>query len=279
MRFSSMVRILGLIALWAAAPLKADIMILVHGWNSGPETWISSGVVQQLQNQGWRDAGVVELTPVGILHRTDSVDAANKLYRASLPPEAPLSVQAGLLLTELRFIAGQNPGQSLILTGHSAGGLVARLALLAPGAPKIDRLITIATPNFGTSRALQGLEIAHGKPFFCPGPGMDFIKEMVGGDQYRYLQASSDVLVDLAPVKPGTLLDWLNRQPHPSIDYHAVIKLLPGIDGDEMVPAFSQDLARVPALYGRVQRHILNGPHYLTPADGNLLSGIVTRKP
>lgn len=275
----SVLRAVTLAGLFFALPLKADVIVLVHGWYSNPDTWLASGIVHQLQSQGWQDAGVVAATPSGIWHRTDLGGGPNKVYRASLPSEAPLQVQAGQLLAELRFIAEQNSNQRLILVGHSAGGLVARLALLNPAAPRIDVFITISTPNLGTTRALEGLDIAHGKPFFCPGPGVDFIKEMVGGDQYRYLRASTGVLVDLVPAEPGSLVDWMNHQSYPPIDFHAIVKVLPGSDGDDVVPAFSQDLGRVPALQGKVQLHVLRGPHTLVPTDGQLLAQIVRKNP
>ena len=150
--------------------------------------------------------------------------------------------------------------------------------LVRPEAPRIDALITIAAPNLGTSRAAQGLEIVDSKPFFCPGPGIDFLKSMLGGEQYRYLKYSRGAMVDLMPVGPGSLINWLNRQPHPDIAYHAVIRQAPSYPGDEMVPAFSQDLNQVPALRGRAQVYVTPTGHALNPADGKLLANILARR-
>ncbi|GAB6041539.1 esterase/lipase family protein [Endothiovibrio diazotrophicus] len=260
------------LALLVATPARADLLVLVHGWAADADTWFRSGVVPVLEGHGWRDGGVVVAGPGGVYRVGGRGDGERTVYRAQSIAEAPLTLQAGQLLAELRYLRARYPDQPLHLVGHSAGGLVARLALVAPGAPRVDTLITIATPNLGTGRALQGLEVAEGRPFFCPGPGVDFLKEMVGGGSYRYLRDSRAALVDLTPVAPGNLTDWLNRQPHPDIAYYAVVRQ----GGDALVPAFSQDLNQVPALRGRATLYLTPAGHGLTPADGELVARILS---
>ena len=256
---------------------RADILVLVHGWSANADSWIHSGVMQSLQANGWSDAGLVLSTPAGIQHRPAPTKAmANKVYRVHLPAEAPMQLQAAHLFAQLQYIRQQNPTEPLSIAGHSAGGVVARLVVIRPAALNVKSLITIATPNLGTGRAIQGLNIADSKPFFCPGPGIDFLKEMVGGNSYRYLKHSRGALVGLTPAVPGSLIGWLNQQPHPDISYHAVVRNNGA--GDELVPGFSQDLNQVPALRGKAKVYMTPAAHSLNPADGALLAQILAGK-
>ena len=257
--------------------VRADVLVLVHGWSSDSETWVHSGVVQILDNSGWADAGIVTATPAGISYvPAPGRKSANSVYRVNLPAAAPLMLQARVLISELNFIRNDHPKESMTLAGHSAGGVVARLAIIQKDAPKVDRLITIGSPNLGTSRAIQGLEIADSKPFFCPGPGVDFLKSMVGGESYDYLRYSRGALIDLVPAGPGSLIDWLNHQPHPDIEYHSVIREIPAQGGDELVPSFSQDLNRVPVLQGRATVYLTPAGHSLNPEDARILLSILS---
>ena len=252
---------------------RGDVVVLVHGWAANADTWVHSGILQILQANKWSNAGIVTATPEGgIFHIPGDVSInENKVYRAHLPAEAPLQIQAAHLYAELLFINKLHPDDKITLAGHSAGGVVSRLVLVSPEAPKIDTLITIASPNLGTGRAIQGLDIIHDKPFFCPGPGVTFLKNGLGGDDYQYLKHSQGALVDLAPARAGTLIGWLNQQPHPSITYHSIIRQ----DGDEMVPAFSQDLNQVAQLNGKSKIYLTPASHSLNTADGHLLVDIL----
>jgi len=253
--------------------VRADVVVLVHGWAANADTWVHSGILQVFQANGWSNAGIVTATPEGgILHITgDKIINKNKVYRVHLPAEAPLQIQAAHLYSELLFINKLHAEEKIVLAGHSSGGVVSRLVLVNPGAPKIDSLITIASPNLGTGRAVQGLDIIHDKPFFCPGPGVSFLKNVLGGDNYQYLKHSQGALVDLTPALPGTLIGWLNQQPHPSITYHSIVRQA----GDELVPAFSQDLNQVPQLSGKSKIYLTPASHSLNAADGQLLVNIL----
>ena len=257
--------------------VQAGVLVLVHGWAANADTWWRSGVMQVLEANGWGNAGVVVSLPDGAVRYFPgpASQADNRVYLASLPAEAPLQIQAAYLLAELNYIHRLNADEKLTIAGHSAGGVVARLAIVNPAAPPVKQLVTIASPNLGTGRALQGLDIADSKPFFCPGPGIDFLKTMVGGSEYRYLRDSRGALVGMVPAAPGSLLAWLNRQPHPSAAYAAIIHQPAGVAGDGLVPAFSQDLNNVPALRGRVTTYPLNSGHALNPGDGQLLVRIL----
>ena len=205
--------------------------------------------------------------------------AANRSFTVNLPAEAPLLIQANYLRVALNGIRQHHPDQKLILVGHSAGGVVARLVLLGHNPYRIDELITIASPHLGTVRAAQGLDVVDSKPFFCPGPGIDFLKRLVGGSSYDYLKYSRGVLVDLLPAESGNLLSWMNRQPHPDIVYVSVVRKSPFALGDDMVPAFSQDMNNVPALRGRAHVLFTDAGHGLNPSDGILLAGLLGKAP
>lgn len=262
------------------SPVRADMLVLVHGWSANADTWLYSGVIPVLEANGWSNAGVVFTNPSGGVNYLPAYgeSAGNKVYRVNLPAEAPLQIQAAHLFAELQFIHQRHPDEAIVLAGHSAGGLVARLVVVRAGDLPIKALVTIASPNLGTTRALQGLDIAESKPFFCPGPGIDFLKTLVGGDDYRYLRDSRGALVDMVPAAPGNLIGWLNQQPHPDISYFAVVRQGPVYAGDALVPAFSQDLNQVPALRGRARVYRVASGHALNPADGQLLADILSNK-
>lgn len=269
---------LGLFLLILSLPynaVRADVLVLVHGWAADADTWVQTGVLPVLESRGWRNAGVVSSSPAGVQYFPAGypAQAANRVYRVQLPAAAPLLVQASHLTSQLAFIQAQHPSEAMTVAGHSAGGVVARLVVIRPDYVRIKSLITIASPNLGTPRAFDGLDIVESKPFFCPGPGIDFLKTMLGGSSYQYLKDSRGTMSDLVPATPGSLLGWLNQQPHPDIEYHAVIH---GGD-DVLVPALSQDLNQVPAVRGRAHRYVTPSAHGLNPADGALLAGILAQ--
>jgi len=263
-------------ALFFMQGVRADVAVLVHGWATNADTWLQSGIHSVLLNNGWQDAGLVWTTPMGVSYQGNSAKKQeNSIYRVSLPAQAPMLVQGQHLRSQLDFIAKRHAGEKLHIVGHSAGGIVARLVLIQPDAPAVNSLITIATPHLGSHRAIEGLDVAHAKPFFCPGPGIDVIKNIVAGDRYRYLRDSSPALVDLVPATNGSMLGWLNRQPHPAIIYHSIVKHIPGKSDDGIVPVFSQDMNQVAAIRGRATTHMSVSDHGLNPADGALLVSIL----
>jgi len=266
------------ILLIASVNSSADSAILIHGWAASADTWKYSGVQAQMLRNGWSDGGVVAIGADGQMRLfSANTDSSNRFYRVALPAQQPLLMQARILLAQVNLIKQKHPNEKITLVGHSAGGLVARLMLLNRNAPAVHALVTIATPNLGTGRAIDGLEIVDSKPFFCPGPGIDFLKSVVGGDDYEYLKYSRAAVTDMLPAEFGGLISWMNQQPHPDIEYHAIIKQIPGENGDGIVTARSQDLGQVAALYGKVKIYPVRSEHALNPSDGNLIHTILTR--
>jgi pimeloyl-ACP methyl ester carboxylesterase len=207
----------------------------------------------------------------------DTVAGEFTVHTVDLPSIAPLMEQARLLGGMLGAIAQRHPADTVDLIGHSAGGVVARLALVNYGARTVTRLITIAAPHMGTERASQALDAADDSGLFG-GIKRWLVKRKVGDDLYRTVQSSRGVLTDLSPPVPGNLLYWLNGRPHPDIVYVAVVRgVAYGMPGDQVVPAPSQDLRRVPALNGRASIRVVAGGHELSPQDGLLLSELVSQ--
>jgi pimeloyl-ACP methyl ester carboxylesterase len=262
-----------------ASPASAGrILVLVHGYLGDSASWLGGGVLPVLQQAGWKVAGNWQSTPSGVRLEPFGASAAEfSIYTVDLPSTAPLTEQAGFLGGMLRAIAQQHPTDTIDLIGHSAGGVVARLALVNYGAGRVTRLITIAAPHLGTERATQALDAADDSGLFG-GIKRWVVKRKVGDDLYRTAQSSRGLLADLSPPVPGNLLYWLNGRQHPDIAYVAVVRgAAYGMAGDQVVPAPSQDLRRVPALNGRASIRVVGGSHELSQQDGLLLSHLVSQ--
>ncbi len=268
-------RLCGLLALLTVQTTSADILLLVHGYASSAQSWEFSGINNELQARGWVRAGIMAPAYSGLMPTSVAPARRNRSYSANLPAQAPLLLQADYLRRMLGALRVRYPNEKLTLAGHSAGGVVARLALLGGNPYKVDALITIAAPHLGTIRAAQALDVVDARPFFCPGPGIDFLRTAVGGSDYQYLKDSRGILIDLLPGVRGNALHWLNGQMHPDIDYYAVIRQTPHAAGDELVSAYSQNLNNVPGLTGRVRVIYTPGGHSLHAQDGVLLAGIL----
>ncbi|MES9968787.1 MAG: alpha/beta fold hydrolase [Candidatus Thiodiazotropha sp.] len=259
--------ILSLILSLTSLQLSADVAVLIHGYLGSAHSWQHSGVNAALVGQGWQPAGII--TPRGLLPAP--VDAgANKFYSVELPSMGPVGLQADVLRGMLGLVSQRHPGESVILIGHSAGGVVARMALVQGGInPPPKALITIASPHLGTVRAVEALDETD-DPF-----PISVIKEFFSGEIYDVVRDSWAVLLDLVPERPGNLLFWLNRQPHPSIRYVSIVRTGPIGVGDELVPAFSQDMNNIQALNGQSETRLFSVSHALQPLDGRVLAELL----
>lgn len=249
----------------------ADIMLLIHGYLGDANSWEKSGVNSELHAQGWARAGMFQGTPHGPqLFVTKKHNEKNQVYVATLPSDAPIMIQADVLKSIIDLIRQKHPDENIILVGHSAGGLVARMALIRHQLQNIRALITIASPHIGTGRADQALDITanHG-PF-------NIVKSFVGGSDYDVLKQSRGLLIDLRHPQPGNMLYWLNSQPHPDIHYASIIRLNnDGATGDYYVPGFSQNMNNVPALQGKSATYTTPTSHFLTRQDAITILSII----
>ncbi len=258
----------------SAWKVEADILVLIHGYLGSAHSWEAGGVTTVLEANRWHRAGIVTPAPHGVhlLPAPGHVQAENKVYLVELPSAAPIVIQADHLQAMVWFLNAQHPDERIILAGHSVGGVVARLALVRRQIPNAAALITIASPHLGTPRAEQALDATDGSfPF-----GM--MRDFFGGSGYQTLKYSRGLYIDIIQPYPGSFLHWLNLQPHPAIGYHAIARGGPFIlSGDILVPGYSQDMNRVPALAGRSTLFTIGTGHFLTPADGQLLVEILNK--
>jgi triacylglycerol lipase len=248
---------------------RAEVVLLVHGYLGDASSWDRSGVTSILQQHGWEPAGVYIAGPAGIqLVPGPGAQAARKVYSVDLPSEAPILVQVYLLNDILASITTHHPGEPIVLVGHSAGGVVARAALVRGGAKNVKALITIASPHLGTERAEDALDATD-----IPFP-VSLVTDFFGGDTYNTAMRSRSLYVDLVRPRPGSLLFWLNSQPHPAIEYFSVVRANDG-PGDYIVPAYSQDMNNVPALRGHSSLVTLPVQHGLEPLDGAVIANLL----
>jgi len=266
-----LIKLLIAFLLFLSASAHADVMLLIHGYLGDANSWENSGINSELHQQGWARAGMFQGSALGPqLFVTESNNAKNQVYVATLPSQAPVMVQADILKNIIDIIRQQHNNEEIILVGHSAGGVVARMALIRHQLQNIKALITIATPHIGTGRADQALDITanHG-PF-------NMVKSFVGGSDYDALKHSRDLMVDLRHPQPGNLLYWLNSQPHPDIHYASIIRLNNnGQTGDYFVPGFSQNMNNVPALQGRSSTFTTPSSHFLVRQDADTILSII----
>ncbi len=246
----------------------ADIAILVHGFLGSPSSWDRSLINQQLEAAGWNKAGIVFQTPQGaMLSQSPEKISGNELYSVILPSRAPLMYQAELLQNMISDLEKRHVNEDIVIIGHSAGGVVARAKLVKYGAGNVKKLITIASPHSGTGLALYALNKSHGS-----GP-FGFVKSVFGGEKYHIARSSTGLLLDLVPPHPGSLLHWLNQQPHPQLEYVSIVRGKSiHRNGDDIVPGHSQDMNNVPALRGKSQLYFLPTEHSLNPLDGDFLT-------
>jgi pimeloyl-ACP methyl ester carboxylesterase len=247
---------------------RADVALLVHGYLGSAASWEFSGVNAALAANGWRYAGRILPGFSGPL-LPPTIAAERKIYSVELPSTAPLAVQADILVAALRALKRRHENEPITLVGHSAGGVVARMALVRGGVNGVTRLITIAAPHLGTQRALQALDATN------EGGPVGFVKDVFGSRDYHLVKNSWPILLDLSPAVPGSALFWLNAQPHPAIQYISIVRASPYGLGDFMVPGFSQDLNNVPKLAHKATTYVVPADHALVPADGVMLARLM----
>ncbi len=227
----------------------SQVMILLHGHLGSSIDWRISGFTGVLQDAGWRDGGVVDTVQNTVeLNPLPTVTPTGTFYALDLPSETSLTVQAARLGTALKHILPRHPGEALLFTGFSAGGVVARLYMVRHPLLPVRALCTIASPHLGTESAEIALLAAES-------PVSEYAA-LFGADFINHSQA---LYKDLVRERPGSFLYRLNREPHPIAQYIAIVRVNSVAEaGDLIVPVYSQDMNNVVALHGHVQT--LSGP-------------------
>lgn len=238
----------------------AEALVLVQGYLGEGGDWVDSGVAGYLERAGWIHGGHLRMHPAGTAGMGPGTGGPRRFYTVELPTEAPLMVQADVLGRYVTEIRRHHGDETLVLVGHSAGGVLARAYMVHNPTTGVDALVTIASPHLGTGTAEIGA-LAGQTPlgWFAP---------FVGGST---LNRSQGLYRDLVRERPNTFLYWLNRQPHPEARYVSVVRK----GEDALVPAWSQDMNAVYALKGRAWRVEHGDAHSLDPADGALIVRIL----
>ncbi len=260
---------------------KAEVAVLLHGLLGSSNSWEGSGAATALQEMGWERAGRVEPGgPSGVLHaRPLQRPRGNRLlYLADIPSLIPLEEQRELLEQILTTISNNHPGEPLYLIGHSAGGVVSRMVAVENRIPALTGLITIATPHLGSPYANYAYDLAT-----LPFP-LRIVPKLLAHEKYQVLRRSRFMIKGLVVAKPGTYLHWLNQQPHPDIAYISIVRRqTPARAKDALVPYWSQDMNRIPALPNQATVIPTYAPHRITMQDGYLLgvllNQMVTQQP
>lgn len=258
-------------AVWVAGPVAAmaETIILVQGYLGSAGGWRNSGVGPILHGAGWRDGGHLSMHPGGVIDASSGQPGNRRFITVDLMTEAPIVVQADTLGAYVAHIRRHAPGERIVLVGHSAGGVVARLFMVRQPQAGIAGLVTIASPHLGSGWAeLAGMVGSTPAAWMAPFFGMGT------------LNRSQALYHDLSREHPNNLLGWLNRQPHPAAAYVAVVRVRDGqrpVAGDSMVEGPAQDLNTVPALAGRAETVLSPGDHGLRPDDGLLIASILDR--
>ncbi len=256
--------VFGLIILSLSHPLKADILLLIHGFQSDMSTWQRAGIIDVLEQHGWQKTDYLMATRQGIVpFQTPEKITQKKIVNLQLSSTVQLRYQANMVTAALHHLADVYPDDKVIIVGHSLGGLTARLSLVKNGEFQVKALITIASPHLGTDLARLGMQELDSNII------SRWMKRVFGGGKFQMLEKSAPVLYDILPEYPGNMLHALNRQPHPSIHYFSVVRSFKnGRLGDVIVPGYSQDMHSVNTIRRASQRILQGHSHELSRQDG-----------
>ena len=238
--------LLSALAILSASPVEARPpvpVIFLHGFSSDASTWGPFGDV--LESNAWTFGGCPLFDRVNLrvsnLCGSSMELTSGDFYRMQFSDNQELTIaeQADELQAAITAVLLKNPGHSsVILAAHSMGGLAARSYLqfhVSPNSlPNVIKLITVGTPHAGTELAVLCQQAAP----LCTAVG---------------LAPSSVAVGELRPGSPtlNTLNDLTNHPLPSGVAYVSVIGTgtdviaSPGLDGDGIVTAPSQNLGRI----------------------------------
>ncbi len=234
---------------------SAKVIIFVQGYEENGSEWRTHGVTAPLVASGWSDGGHLFNNGFGVAPQPQTV-GGDRFYTIALPTEASLRFQLQVFARYVDAVNQRHQGESIILVGHSVGGVLARLHMVQNPQIPVAALVTIASPHRGTGLSEAGLMVGQSPLSW----GLPFI----GADS---INRSQGLFFDLEREVPGNFLFGLNRDRHPVSRYLSVIR------NDWVVAPESQDMRFVAALLnsGQVQTIYSAGDHELNPGDGLIL--------
>jgi len=233
----------------------ARAIIFVQGYDEDGSQWRTHGVTQPLVASGWNDGGHLLNSGLVVGPHSQTV-GGDRFYSIELPTEAPLRFQLQYLAHYFDMVSQRHQGESIILVGHSAGGVLARLYMVQYPQSSVAGLVTIASPHRGTALSEIGLIVGQSPLSW----GLPFI----GADS---INRSQELFNELTREAPGSFLFGLNRDRHPESRYLSVVR------NDWVVAPESQDMRLVASLMnsGMVETIFSVGDHELNPNDGLIL--------
>ena len=251
--------------------VQADTLLLAHGYLGSSQQWHRAGIVEELDRAGWRNAGELRLVNEVVKVKKNPPTTTRRMYTLSLQSERSIEHQAGQLNQYVEHVRLHHPDEQIILIGHSAGGVVARLYMVEQSSDDLIALITIASPHLGTDKA-QYIEI-------IPNDILAWLEPIPG---ISALYRSQGLFFDLIPNRSDNLIGWLNYQEHPPAQYFSIVRepigdsLMENLSiQDFIVPSWSQDMNEVYALRGRAKTYRLGSIHTLSRKDGEILQKIL----
>lgn len=188
-------RVLWIIILLALSPrVYGASLILIQGYQAKAEEWRDSGIVGLLMAAGWNDGGELDSSNQPLAHLPGP-----RFFTLDMDTNAPLMQQLEQLQVRLSRVREEYPGESLILAGHSAGGVLGRLYMVRQPEADVGALITFSSPHLGT-------EVAEFAIILGSSP-LGWASNWLG--EYDLLGRSQGLYFDLIRERPGSLLSTL----------------------------------------------------------------------
>ena len=246
---------------------QGDTVLLLHGYLANGNEWHRAGIVKKLDHNGWSYAGKLHLKNNVVKVASKNLSNTRRTYTSSLASQQSIQTQTEQLKRYIEYIRRQHVGEQIILVGHSAGGIVARMFMVEHPDTDLIALITIASPHLGTDKASLAQSVSENY--------LSWIKPIPGA---KNLYSSQDLFFDLMPDRSDNLIAWLNYQEHPHARYFSIVRQETDTSmtqRDYIVPSWSQDMNEVYALRGRSKTYSIKSLHSLNNKDADLLQKIL----
>ncbi len=223
----------------AKTPLPIHVaypILLIHGLGSSSDIWTDRELVRYFEDRGLTYGGVLKRRSDGDMSvvRSGKSGSADFFAIEISDKDASLRLWARDVDAAIDAILRATGAPRVVLVGHSAGGVAARLHVVDQGeGHRTARLVTIASPHRGSELATIALLPRQLEELAATTEG-------VLGTGYAALASTARTLLsnigpidleapllrDLAPEEYSDLLRDLNQRSHPtSLDYACVVTI------------------------------------------------------